>query len=842
MARRDLGRHRVRAVLTCVLVMLPVLVATLAALGEHNGRWDAEHQARDEMGVADAQALVSPFAAVRPRQALQLTAVPAEHTQRDGKRVPVRRDRGEVDLEQLLPSGSEIAAVEDRGSVSLATGGSGYALVVPDSPLVRPWVGLEAGRFPAAADEVALTEPVADELGLLFEGEPTEDAELELADGSAVRVVGVVDPADRYRLGAMTIIAPPGSVVRPESARHVRYLVDLPELTRGELEQLVADAAAAGVLLQPRDVILHPERWGLPADREVVDVEALVAGAMVVLVGMLEVVLLVGAAFAVAARRQVRDLGLLAANGGAASDVRRVLLAQGLVLGVGSSLVGVVAGIVAFRGLGPLWASLFGLPTWRQEVPWPAVAVVLVLGSLSAVVAALLPGWSIARLTPVAALSGRFPVRSGEARAHRGAVALAASGLLLLALGGWTTARTFGPGGTEVTLAPFVAGLGLLLLVAGTVWATPYVVRRLAGLGRLLPLSGRYAFRDAARHRFRTAAAVVALSVTVAGAVLAGFAFKSTARAAEGYLPPQTLELYVAGLAGEPDTGRRERLEETVESVVGPVTMFEAVSVVGGGRVDVTVRGSSVRTVDEETLVALGADDDVLEQFRAGAAVRIGRAANDEAVLVVRRPGADRRVTVPLIGTTTTGEAHGLANALGRVFVSEGTARKAGLRYGERTLVAQATRPVTGGDVERLAVHGVSAWSEDPHRTAVSRMQFAGLGIAALLSLLVVGVAVGLAAAESRDEVATLSAVGAGPWRRRGFGAMHGLFLGGVSVVLGVAVGVPAGMAFTQVDGLPGIDMAWLASGGTAVTVLLAAPLVGWLVTPSRLRLTRRVA
>ena len=65
-----------------------------------------------------------------------------------------------------------------------------------------------------------------------------------------------------------------------------------------------------------------------------IDLTPLLVGALCILVGLLEVVLLVGAAFAVAARRQVRDLGLLAANGGAAADVRRVLLAQGVVLGV----------------------------------------------------------------------------------------------------------------------------------------------------------------------------------------------------------------------------------------------------------------------------------------------------------------------------------------------------------------------------------------------------------------------------------------------------------------------------------------------------------------------------
>ena len=162
------------------------------------------------------------------------------------------------------------------------------------------------------------------------------------------------------------------------------------------------------------------------------DVEHLVVGALCMLVGMLEVVLLVGAAFAIAARRQVRDLGLLAANGGAGPDLRRVLLAQGLVLGAVSSVVGVALGVAAFLEGVPLWERLLG----QDDVPHRdrragARAWSRLLGSS--------PRWSrpccrrgaCRGSRPVAALSGRFPVRPGESRAHRGAFVLAGGGLLL---------------------------------------------------------------------------------------------------------------------------------------------------------------------------------------------------------------------------------------------------------------------------------------------------------------------------------------------------------------------------------------------------------------------------
>jgi hypothetical protein len=70
---------------------------------------------------------------------------------------------------------------------------------------------------------------------------------------------------------------------------------------------------------------------------------------------------------------------------------------------------------------------------------------------------------------------------------------------------------------------------------------------------------------------------------------------------------------------------------------------------------------------------------------------------------------------------------------------------------------------------------------------------------------------------------------------------MHGVFLGLVGSALGLAVGVPAGMAFTQVDGLPGLDVAWLPTAGTVAVVLVLSWLVGAVVTPTRFQLTRRI-
>lgn len=861
MARRDLRRHKVRALLTCLLVALPMIGATVAALASYNSDYSRDVEATEQMQQADGVAVVSSWSRLDRREALWLntsdTGGPAQ-----------RRDASEVELAPMLPPGSSVTEVPLPREVDLPSGGSATVSFADlEDPLFAGGPELVAGRAPSAPDEVAMPETAADELGLLADdGTPVDDAVLRLSNGPALRVVGVVDRADGL-YGPALLVAPLDSRLSPSDTRRPRYLLELPDLPRTELKQLQGSLAAAGVALSPRDYVLNPRAWDRRLRDDVgesPDLEHLVVGALVMLVGMLEVVLLVGAAFAIAARRQVRDLGLLAANGGAGPDLRRVLLAQGLVLGAVSSVVGVALGVAVFLEGVPLWERLLGRTLYRTEIDLPTLVLVALLGIVTAVVAALLPAWSMSRLSPVAALSGRFPVKPGEARAHRGAFVTLAGGLLLVLGGGWATARSFAPRGQESPLPPFVAGLGLLLLVVGAIWATPYVVRVVARAGDGLPLSGRYAFRDAGRHRFRSAAAVMALTITVAGAVLSGFAFSSVAAAQEaggGYQPPNSMVVY--GVSEE----QVEAAVRTAEDVYGPVEVVDTRPLrmpraetrpgvrVNGDRslrirgmwspVSVTDPASLTRLVtaaDRDTAVAALADSRAVVLAGAGAP-----SGGDSLRLRVDRrsavaPTVDElpQVTVEPAFSADSGDL------TGTVFVSPATAERLGAvassGRGFEQLLLLGGEPFTQEVQDRLAVYGLSGYSEDPDRLRVEQMQYLGLVAAGLLSALVVGIAVAMASAESRDDVATLAAVGAGPWRRRSLGAMHGLFLGIVGCVLGLAVGLPSGLAFTQVDGLPGVDVPWLSSLGTVASVLVLGLVAGWVVTPSRLRLTRRTA
>jgi putative ABC transport system permease protein len=837
LARRDLWRHKVRAALTFLLVALPVFVAAIVAVTVHNGSGDGESYAAEQMGDADALVRVSPWTKVRVRDAMYGVAVPPSGKARQ------RRDPATVDLPSLLPAGSRVVPGPEQGPLELATGGVAFARVVPEAAVAEPMARAVSGRLPSASDEVAVGHGAAKLLGLLDEsGEPKDEATLGLADGSELAVVGTVSVGGPY----LSVVGRPGLPLapEPEDDEGPTFLVSLPELTTPQLKALVRTLAADGVSVQPRDAILHPERWGQGGPG--VDAESVYAGSLAILVGLVEVVLVVGAAFAVAGRRQLRDLGLVAANGGVGRDVRRVMLAQGVVLGITASVVG--AGLGTALGMaGGSWAERrFDLVRYSSEVPWLAIAAVTALGALTAVVAALVPAWSLGRLTPVQALSGRFPVRLRTARPHTGSFALAGFGLLVLLVGGYLTSRWFAPRAGESPLGPFISAIGLLLLLAGVVWATPYLVQVAAASGRALPLSGRYAFRAAGRHRFRTAAATTALTFTVAVAVLTGFGVSAAADSAgTGVNGTRGVLTVDGGLEGAEEA----RVRATLEDTLGSVTLVSS-RLLGRGMDQVlTARANGgwpeVRLIDRASLEALQGPLTAAEAaaFESGSLLltdRSGVPSHRDRLRIGLEGDRDAAWVLPVVRLGKPRVAAG-EGGVGQAFVSAATAQRLDVRPSYTSYVAVADRAITDADLQRLNAYGISAWSYDPDRTQVERYRYAGVLGAGLLSLLVVGIAVALAAAEGRDEAATLTAVGAGPGRRRAIGAMHGLFIGLTGTVLGVLVGLPGALAFVQMDGLARVDVPWLSFLGTLVAVTLLSPVAGWLVTPSRLPLTRRV-
>src|SRR5690606_33778700 len=108
---------------------------------------------------------------------------------------------------------------------------------------------------------------------------------------------------------------------------------------------------------------------------------------VVLAMGLLEIGLLVGPAFAIGARRSARQLAVTAAAGGSPADLRRIVLATGVVTGAVAAVGGIAAGLalgiaayVVINTVDDVGLVALVLPTWELAAI-AAVAIVLGLGA-----------------------------------------------------------------------------------------------------------------------------------------------------------------------------------------------------------------------------------------------------------------------------------------------------------------------------------------------------------------------------------------------------------------------------------------------------------------------------
>jgi len=231
---------------------------------------------------------------------------------------------------------------------------------------------------------------------------------------------------------------------------------------------------------------------------------------------LVESALIASAAFAVSIRRRQRELGLLAATGATPRQLASIVLLEAAVLGAVACAVGLVVGVAGVLAISPWLDEL----TQRRNPPLVldlvGIGGPMLVGFLAAMIAAIVPARTVARVPVLLALSGRRPAQTPARRTlwlGLGVVALAAAMTLVgatLAFGGDSSVR-------------------YLLLIGGAVLSTlgfgacgPWLLERLDSLASRLPLAGRIAFRDTARARSRSSPIVTAILAGCAAAIALG--------------------------------------------------------------------------------------------------------------------------------------------------------------------------------------------------------------------------------------------------------------------------------------------------------------------------------
>ena len=396
----------------------------------------------------------------------------------------------------------------------------------PNGPFGRVTMRLDAGRYPTGRDEVAVTSTVAKDFGLHI-------GSLWQEGGRTLRVVGMVENPLNL-LDQFALIAPGGTNLRAPNS--VSILLDAGPQNIQSFRLPSGTGLTTG------------SRSATPA----------VQGETVVLVlatlGLLFVGLLAVAGFTVMAQRRLRALGMLGSIGATDRHIRLVMLASGAAVGATAAIVGTLVGLTAWFAFVPTLRSISEHRVDPFALPWWAIASAMLLTFVTAVAAAWWPARAAARVSIVAALSGRPP---RPQPAHRFAAlggVLLAIGILLLAFADQRRPG-FIIGGTAAT------AIGLLFLA-------PLAIRALAVVGGRSRISVRLALRDLARYQARSGAALGA--VTLAVAIAATIAISASAAqipAVSGNLPTDQLVVHLTSalddFQGAPSLSAGQRQEVT---------------------------------------------------------------------------------------------------------------------------------------------------------------------------------------------------------------------------------------------------------------------------------------
>ena len=855
MARRDARRAKGRTALVAVLVGLPVLAGSAGAVVLQSSNPTNATYARWVLGD-QAQAHVSAFYAPDLNQDPKGTSFGYGDTPPDPPGLAMYEEM----LAAALPADDELLRVL-RTVARLATPerevpSAADVVELPADGDLSSVFPVRDGMLPTGPDQVALNEASASLLMLGI----GDILALEPAGGGSrhVTVSGILAPSE---FGPDAVVGS-GVLVPPQSADAETpmwgSIVTTPEWYALGPEPIawddVLDVNALGSVVISRTVLLDlPPRELAPGTASGgLDAGTLALVAAIGAMALLEAALLIGPAFAVGARRQQRQLALLAAAGAEGRTLRQVVLLTGVVTGLAASIGATVGGVllaVVIRAVMHARGSVFSLPDLR--VPWLVLLGVAAVGTLAATMAAWLPARHAARVDVVAALAGR----RADAQPRR---RVAVIGVVVFAAGSVAAIAGAVAGQTIVLV------VGVLALETGMVAASGALVGLAARLAPRLGAVERIAVRDAARNRSRTAPAVAAVIAAVAG-ITAGALYSESSKAVGAAMwTPMAAVGTVMIQFPVVETG--EEAAELVDATAAalranlPVTdvfpVYLAVPLAGDeadpSAADVpTGFGGIAAQLPPEQECPLWADDGTMTAAEREAAARDERCRYDS------RGGSlvwmsSESYSDTLVDDGTVVSAIGLADspaaarALARGWVvvgtdryirADGTARVevawydpvtddpdrgrsadlkaavAGLGGGQYDLVLPPAALDELGLTAELA--GLVAPVSRPPTPAEEAATVADLGVDAqlliardnpydrpdvttlvlVIAALVVGLgatgtAVVLAAVESRPDLATLAAIGAEPRTRRRFTAAQA----GVVSLLGGSLGIVAGL------------------------------------------------
>ena len=237
--------------------------------------------------------------------------------------------------------------------------------------------------------------------------------------------------------------------------------------------------------------------------------------------------------FEIAVTQRRGEIGILRALGATQAQIRQLFIAESAIAGLIGSLIGLLCGLAIARGIagyiGDVLGETYGIAQRAEEISLEPKLLIaaLIAGTLTSIIAALIPAWNAARIDPVKALQkGRQQaISEGTSRFRRYAA------IIVLVTG---MALSFSKIHALFYVGYLLAIIAAVLIVPTASNFLTRVIRPL--MKRLRPVEGTLAADSLIEAPRRTAGTITALMLSLALVISLAGAARSSYDAVLGWM------------------------------------------------------------------------------------------------------------------------------------------------------------------------------------------------------------------------------------------------------------------------------------------------------------------
>lgn len=718
----------------------------------------------------------------------------------------------------------------------------------PHGEFSEPMLALVSGRYPTTGNEVALTPDLANSLNLKIGG-------IFNLGGVSRRVVGVVENPQRL-LDQFALVLP-GQITAPTT---VTVLFDIPKgvsLGAGLVSKPVLGRPLSLPAIRPMSFdgvaiqSASASSAGPLSTPEAISIAALT-------LGMLLIALVAVGGFTVVAQRRMRAFGVLESLGATDENVKLVVKADGVIVGLLGALIGVILALVGWLAYRPILESSSHHMIGLLAVPWTVVVASVLLATVAAYFAASQPARSLTRASVTASLMARpAPPKQLHRSAVPGVVLLAAA-FVVVGLAG------------KLNFAGLLI-VGLVLLVVAVIFLSPLFLAALGRAGRRAPAALRLAFRDLARYRTRSGSVLSAVSLGILVSVMissiAAVRFSNpldyvgpnlSLNQLLVHVPPTppTQGKLVLGTGVSPASSQAKTLGASADSIakaVGATSVVELDSVNANLRHATPGRNwmGPIYVATPQLLKAFGISSSEVSSKADILTMRPGLSGESKMQLVYGKnlqgrlapPGSRQNFSCPTsscLANPVIQQIKGLPSGTSapNTVITEAAIKKLGLTATVDGWLMQSSKTLTNVQLsdaqQAAAAAGLVVETRNTLPTSSTIISWAtAFGVALAIAILVMSI--GLLRSETAADLRTLAATGATSFTRRNITAATAGGLGFLGAILGTMAGYVGvigwftssvqGRGISALEHIPFENLAIVIVG-----VPLLAATLGWLL------------